>query len=113
MNGLSSPATPSADLTSRSRKERAHHGGGGDIEAPAFSNAASIPASCRELRAPAPFEVWRLRENAIARVVRGGENAGAHPAFAALIGERPDDPLAQCHLKRLLNGQSDARIEAP
>jgi len=37
--------------------------------------------------------------------------AGALPAFAALIGERPDDPLAQYHLKRLLNGLSGVRIE--
>ena len=37
--------------------------------------------------------------------------AGALPAFAALIGERPDDPLAQYHLKRLLNGFSGVRIE--
>jgi len=36
---------------------------------------------------------------------------GALPAFAALIGERPDDPLAQYHLKRLLNGLSGVRIE--
>ena len=36
---------------------------------------------------------------------------GALAAFATLIGERPNDPLAQYHLKRLLNGQSGARIE--
>jgi adenylate cyclase len=32
-------------------------------------------------------------------------------AFAALIGARPADPLAQFHLKRLLNGGAGARIE--
>ena len=32
-------------------------------------------------------------------------------AFALLVGARPDDPLAQYHLKRLLNGGSSARIE--
>jgi adenylate cyclase len=36
---------------------------------------------------------------------------GALAAFASLIGERPNDPLAQYHLKRLLNGQSGVRIE--
>ena len=36
---------------------------------------------------------------------------GALAAFAALIGERPDDPLAQYHLKRLLNGGAGTRIE--
>jgi adenylate cyclase len=32
-------------------------------------------------------------------------------AFAALIGARPHDPLAQYHLKRLLNGELGVRIE--
>jgi adenylate cyclase len=36
---------------------------------------------------------------------------GALAAFAALIGERPGDALAQYHLKRLLNGGSGTRIE--
>ena len=36
---------------------------------------------------------------------------GALAAFAALIGERPHDALAQYHLKRMLNGQSGVRIE--
>jgi adenylate cyclase len=33
-------------------------------------------------------------------------------AFAALVGARPDDGLAQYHLRRLLNGGSGVRIEA-
>ncbi|MDP4006486.1 adenylate/guanylate cyclase domain-containing protein [Methylobacterium sp. NEAU K] len=37
--------------------------------------------------------------------------AGAMPAFAALVGLRPDDALAGFHLKRLLNGASGTRIE--
>ena len=32
-------------------------------------------------------------------------------AFAALIGARPADALAQFHLKRLLNGGSGTRLE--
>ena len=32
-------------------------------------------------------------------------------AFAALVGARPDDALAQYHLKRLLNGGSGTRLE--
>jgi adenylate cyclase len=32
-------------------------------------------------------------------------------AFAALVGERPDDPLAQFHLRRLLNGSSGVRLQ--
>jgi adenylate cyclase len=31
-------------------------------------------------------------------------------AFAAEVGKRPDDPLASFHLKRLLNGETGARI---
>lgn len=36
---------------------------------------------------------------------------GALPAFAALVGKSPDDPLAAFHLKRLLNGARGTRIE--
>ncbi len=36
---------------------------------------------------------------------------GALAAFAALVGERPADALAQYHLKRLLNGGAGTRIE--
>ena len=38
-------------------------------------------------------------------------DVGALAAFAALIGEQPNDPLAQYHLKRLLNGAAGTRIE--
>ncbi|MBE7243468.1 adenylate/guanylate cyclase domain-containing protein [Methylobacterium radiotolerans] len=37
--------------------------------------------------------------------------AGALPAFAALVGLRPDDGVAAYHLKRLLNGSSGSRVE--
>ncbi len=37
-------------------------------------------------------------------------DAGALAAFAALIGERPGDSLAQYHLKRMLNGGAGTRI---
>lgn len=36
---------------------------------------------------------------------------GAMAAFAALVGEYPDDRLTSFHLKRLLNGASGARID--
>jgi adenylate cyclase len=32
-------------------------------------------------------------------------------AFAAIVGERPDDPLAQFHLRRLLNGVTGVRLD--
>ena len=46
---------------------------------------------------------------AFARLEAG--DPGALAGFAALIGERPRDALAQYHLKRLLNGATSARIE--
>ena len=36
--------------------------------------------------------------------------AGAMPAFAALVGAQPDDPLANYHLKRLLNGATGTQL---
>ncbi len=46
---------------------------------------------------------------AFAKLEAGDSSALA--AFAALIGERPGDALAQYHLKRLLNGGVGTRIE--
>jgi class 3 adenylate cyclase/CheY-like chemotaxis protein len=37
--------------------------------------------------------------------------AGAMPAFAALVGQHADDPLAGFHLKRLLNGAKGVRMQ--
>jgi adenylate cyclase len=38
-------------------------------------------------------------------------DGGAMPAFAALVGQNAGDALAGFHLRRLLNGQTGARIE--
>jgi len=38
-------------------------------------------------------------------------DAGAMPAFAALVGAHTDDPLANFHLKRLLNGAKGVRMQ--
>jgi adenylate cyclase len=38
-------------------------------------------------------------------------DAGAMPAFAALVGAHADDPLAGYHLRRLLNGAKGVRIQ--
>jgi hypothetical protein len=35
----------------------------------------------------------------------------AMPAFAALVGSHADDPLADFHLKRLLNGAKGVRMQ--
>ena len=47
--------------------------------------------------------------DAFARLEAG--DAGAMPAFAALVGANPGDALASFHLKRLLNGGAGTRIE--
>jgi adenylate cyclase len=46
--------------------------------------------------------------DAFAKLEVGDPNAMA--AFAAHVGQRPDDQLASFHLKRLLNGQTGTRI---
>jgi adenylate cyclase len=38
-------------------------------------------------------------------------DAGAMPAFAALVGMHADDPLAGFHLRRLLNGAKGIRMQ--
>lgn len=48
---------------------------------------------------------------AFAKLVAG--DPATMPAFAALVGMRPDDRLVSFHLKRLLNGASGPRIELP
>lgn len=39
------------------------------------------------------------------------KDAGARAAFAGLLGAAPDDPLANFHLRRLLNGQSGIAVD--
>ncbi|HSM31342.1 MAG TPA: hypothetical protein VK854_11650, partial [Woeseiaceae bacterium] len=39
------------------------------------------------------------------------QDPGALPAFASLVGVRPQDALAHFHLKRLMNGASGIAIE--
>ncbi len=38
-------------------------------------------------------------------------DAGARAAFAGLLGATPDDPLANFHLRRLLNGQTGVAVD--
>jgi adenylate cyclase len=46
--------------------------------------------------------------DAFAKLENG--DAGAMAGFAAHVGKQPDDQLASFHLKRLLNGQTGARV---
>jgi len=38
-------------------------------------------------------------------------DGGALAAFASLVGATPDDPLANFHLRRLLNGQTGVGVD--
>ena len=62
-----------------------------------------LPAADRESAAAAAYI------DAFARLE--ARDSSALGAFAALVGARPADTLAQYHLKRLLNGAAGARIE--
>ena len=48
-------------------------------------------------------------EEAFAKLEAGDRNA--MPAFAALVGSHAEDPLANFHLKRLLNGAKGVRMQ--
>ncbi|WP_336490587.1 adenylate/guanylate cyclase domain-containing protein [Methylobacterium nigriterrae] len=48
-------------------------------------------------------------QEAFAKLEAG--DAAAMPAFAALVGTRPDDTLAGFHLRRLLNGASGTQLQ--
>jgi adenylate cyclase len=39
------------------------------------------------------------------------QDPGARASFASLVGATPDDPLANFHLRRLLNGQTGAGVD--
>ncbi|MGM4905442.1 adenylate/guanylate cyclase domain-containing protein [Tardiphaga sp. 866_E4_N2_1] len=59
---------------------------------------------------PGQFDDPATAEYATAfRLLEAG-NAASLPAFAALVGAHHDDPLANFHLRRLLNGASGATI---
>ncbi len=63
------------------------------------------PLSAATFGAPATPQY----DEAFAKLEAGDRNA--MPAFAALVGSNAQDPLANFHLKRLLNGATGARIQ--
>ena len=68
------------------------------------------------LRAFEPLPVDRYQDSATqdylaAFALLDADDSNATAAFAALVGNHPDDPLASFHLKRLLNGATTARID--
>jgi adenylate cyclase len=71
----------------------------------------SEPLRAFEPLAASKFEspVMVQYREAFAKLEAG--DAAAMPAFAALVGQHSDDPLAGFHLKRLLNGAKGVRIQ--
>jgi adenylate cyclase len=71
------------------------------------------PMRAYEPLAAAEFEGQATAAYADAFAKLEARDPGAIGAFAALVGMRPTDPLAQYHLKRLLNGAFGAEIATP
>jgi class 3 adenylate cyclase len=71
----------------------------------------SEPLRAYEPLPPAKFKspVTAQYAKAFAKLEKG--DAGAMPAFAALVGQNADDPLANFHLRRLLNGAKGVRMQ--
>jgi class 3 adenylate cyclase len=68
------------------------------------------------LRAYEPLPPARFKSPVTAQYVEAfarleADDAGAMPAFAALVGQHADDPLAGFHLRRLLNGAKGVRMQ--
>src|SRR5262245_18640645 len=68
------------------------------------------------LRAHEPLQDGAFAEPATAQYSAAfakleADDAGAMPAFAALVGKHADDALAGFHLKRLLNGAKGVRMQ--
>ena len=79
----------------------------GDLEL----RGRSEPLRAYEPLPPAKFDdpATALYAEAFAKLEAG--DAGAMPAFAALVGLHANDALAGFHLRRLLNGAKSARIQ--
>jgi adenylate cyclase len=59
----------------------------------------------------AEFDAPTTTQYATAFTKLESDDAAAMPAFAALVGMHADDPLANYHLRRLLNGAKGVRIQ--
>jgi len=71
----------------------------------------SEPLRAYEPLRPAAFEGAATRQYSDAFAKLEADDAGAMPAFAALVGLHADDALAGFHLKRLLNGGKGVRMQ--
>jgi class 3 adenylate cyclase len=71
----------------------------------------SEPLRAYEPLPPARFKSPVTAQYAEAFARLEAEDASAMPAFAALVGQHADDPLAGFHLRRLLNGAKGVRMQ--
>ena len=71
----------------------------------------SEPLRAYEPLSPATFEAPVTAQYSEAFTKLEAEDAGAMPAFAALVGLHSDDALAGFHLRRLLNGAKGVRMQ--
>jgi class 3 adenylate cyclase/CheY-like chemotaxis protein len=69
------------------------------------------PLRAYEPLCPEAFDGAALREDSAAFARLVGGDAGAMPAFAALVGLHAEDSLAGFHLRRLLNGAKGVRMQ--
>lgn len=67
------------------------------------------PLRTYEPRRDAPDLMTNAYTAAFDKMAAG--DAGARTAFASLLGASPDDPLANFHLRRLLNGQTGVAVD--
>jgi adenylate cyclase len=71
----------------------------------------SEPLRAYEPLSAAEFDAPTTTQYATAFTKLESDDAAAMPAFAALVGMHADDPLANYHLRRLLNGAKGVRIQ--
>jgi class 3 adenylate cyclase len=71
----------------------------------------SEPLRAYEPLTPENFEGTAAKQYSDAFAKLEAEDAGAMPAFAALVGLHADDALAGFHLRRLLNGAKGVRMQ--
>jgi adenylate cyclase len=71
----------------------------------------SMPLRAHEPLSVVEFEAPATTEYATAFTTLESDEAAAIPAFAALVGQHMNDPLASYHLRRLLNGAKGVRIQ--
>ena len=71
----------------------------------------SEPLPAYEPLTAAVFEAPMTKQYSEAFTKLKADDPAEMPAFAALVGQHPDDALAGFHLRRLLNGGKGVRLQ--